>query len=316
MLYQLPRVIHERAEKLLRDNQCGFRVGCGCVDQVFALRILAEKAREFNTPLFLAFVDLQKAYDSVNRDALWMILREKYHLPDKLVKVIRALHHGTRGAVRAYGRVSKEFAITTGVRQGDVLAPTLFNLFFDAMVTATLVRHPQNGIRMLYNLDDVLVGSCRKMRGSVLIQDLEYADDMALVSDSMGTLEEVLRFLDSVCSGVRLSISSKKTKILAVLPSPSPCPPPHPVSLKPGEQPVAVVEEFEYLGSTITKDCTLDREVNIRISKASRTFGSLYRVLWSRNNIKTSTNMRLFKRVWSWPLCCMALRPGFQLPPS
>ena len=163
--------------------------------------------------------------------------------------------------------------------------------------TATLVRHPQNGIRMLYNLDDVLVGSRRKMRGSVLIQDLEYADDMALVSDSMGTLEDVLRSLDSACSGVGLSISSKKTKILAVLPSPYPCPPPHPVSLKPGEQPVAVVEEFEYLGSTITKDCTLDREVNIRISKASRTFGSLYWVLWSRNNIKTSTKMRLFKSV-------------------
>ena len=73
------------------------------------------------------------------------------------------------------------------------------------------------------------------MRGSVLIQDLEYADDMALVSDPMDTLEEVLRSLDSVCSGVGLSISSKKTKILAVLPSPH-CPPPRPVSLKPEEQ--------------------------------------------------------------------------------
>ena len=286
----------ERAEKLLRESQCGFRKGRGCVDQVFSLRILAEKAREFNTPLFLAFVDLRKAYDSVNRDALWMILREKYHLPDKLVRVIHALHDGTRGAVRAYGRVLEEFTITTGVRQGDVLAPTLFNIFFDAVVTTTLTRHPQHGLRMLYNLDDELVGSRRKMRGSVLIQDLEYADDMALVSDSMDTLEEVLSSLDSVCSGVGLSISSKKTKILAVLPSPH-CPPPHPVSLKPEEQPVAVVEEFEYLGSTITKDCTLDREVTIRISKASRTFGSLYRVLWSRNNIKTSTKMRLFKSV-------------------
>ena len=137
------------------------------------------------------------------------------------------------------------------------------------------------------------------MRGSVLIQDLEYADDMALVSDSMDTLEEVLQSLNSVCSGVGLSISSKKTKILAVVlsPSPSPCPPLCLVSLKPEEQPIAVVEEFEYLGSTITKDCTLEREVNMRISKASRTFGLLYLVLWSRSNIKTSTKMRLFKSV-------------------
>ena len=154
------------------------------------------------------------------------------------------------------------------------------------------------------------------MRGSVLIQDLEYADDMALVSDSMGTLEEVLRSLASVCSGVGLSISSKKTKILAVLPSPSPCPPPHPVSLKPWEQPVAVVEEFEYLGSMITKDCTLDREVNVHISKASRTFGSLYRVLWSRNNIKNSTKMHLFKSVVLATLLYGSGDLGSNFPPA
>ena len=61
---------------------------------------------------------------------------------------IRALHQGTSGAVRAYGRVSKEFAITTGVRQGDVLAPTLSNLFFDAVVTASMAHHPKYGIKM------------------------------------------------------------------------------------------------------------------------------------------------------------------------
>ena len=129
------------------------------------------------------------------------------------------VHRGTRGAVRAYGRVSEEFHITTGVRQGDVLAPTLFNLFFDSVIAYTLASHPNCGLKMLYNLGDELVGSRRKMRSSVLIQDLEYGDDMALVSDSMDALEEVLRGLDAVCSGMGLSISSKKTKILAILPS-------------------------------------------------------------------------------------------------
>ena len=168
---------------------CGFRKGRGCIDQVYILRILAEKAREFNTPLYLAFVDLKKAYDSVSREALWMILQEKYNLPNKLVNIIRALHHGTRGAVRALGRVSDDFSIATGVRQEDVLAPTLFNLFFDAVVATTTARHPHQGIKVLYNHDDKLVGSRRMMRDSVVIQDLEYADDMALVSDSMDVLD-------------------------------------------------------------------------------------------------------------------------------
>ena len=127
----------QRAEGLVSESQCGFRSGRGCVDQVFTVRILAEKAREFNIPLYLCFVDLQKAYDSVNRQALWAVLRRHYSLPDKFVRILEELHKDTRGAVRADGRVSGEFNISNGVRQGDVLSPTLFNLFLDAV----LCRH-------------------------------------------------------------------------------------------------------------------------------------------------------------------------------
>ena len=71
------------------------------------LHVLAEKGREFKTSLYSAFIDLCKAYDSVNRNALLMILQRRYHLLIKLVRSLCMLHHGTRGAVRAYGRVSE-----------------------------------------------------------------------------------------------------------------------------------------------------------------------------------------------------------------
>ena len=293
----IQRRLAERAEQQLRESQCGFRKGRACIDQIFAIRVLAEKAREFNTPLFLSFVDLRKAYDSVNREALWMVLRRKYHLPEKVNRILQALHRGTKGAVRVYGRISAEFPIKSGVRQGDVLAPTLFNLFLDAVISAVLAQHPHCGVKMLHNLGDELVGSKRKMSGSTLIQDLEYADDMALVSDSMDALEEILKCLDGACSNLGLTISSKKSKILAVLPPTSSSVQPRDVYLKRDEEPVAVVEEFEYLGSIISQDCTLDREISMRINKASRTFGSLYRVLWCRKRVKTATKMRLFKSV-------------------
>ena len=135
------------------------------------------------------------------------------------------------------------------------------------------------------------------MRGGALIQDLKYADDMALISNSMDALEEVLRSLDAVCSGIGLSVSSKKTKILAILPSTSHNVQPRAVQLKPEEEPVAVVKEFDYLGSTISQTCSLAKEVDNRISKASRTFGSLYGVLWCRKKVKIPTKMRLFKAV-------------------
>jgi len=287
----------DRVNRVLRDNQCGFRKGRGCVDHIFSLRILAEKSREFNTPLYLSFVDLRKAYDSVCRDALWSVLK-KYHFPDKLIRILQALHHDTKGAVRAYGRLSEEFPISTGVRQGDVLAPVLFNLFFDAIVAATLKHHPEAGLKVLYNIGDPLVGSRKKMRHEVVIKDLEYADDMVLVSDSMGLLEEILRTLHSTCSGMGLSINTKKTKILAMCPSSSQTgSQPRPVLLSPDSCPVEVVDHFEYLGSTVAQDCTLDREVNMRISKASYTFRSLCKVLWCQRRLKILTKMRLFKSV-------------------
>ena len=93
----IQRRLAERAEQQLRESQCGFWKGRGCIDQIFAIRVLAEKAREFNTPLFLLFVDLRKAYDSVNREALWMVLRRKYHLPEKVIRILQALHRGKKG---------------------------------------------------------------------------------------------------------------------------------------------------------------------------------------------------------------------------
>ena len=116
---------------------------------------------------------------------------------------------------------------------------------------------------MLFNLGDPLVGSRKKMKGKVTIKDVEYADDTTLVSESMDVLEEILRTLHTTYSGMGLSISSKKSKILAVYPSNSTSIQPSDVQLSSGEEPVAVVEDFEYLGSTIFHDCSLDQEISM-----------------------------------------------------
>ena len=75
-------------------------------------------------PVFLCFIDLCKAYNSVNRNLLWVVLRRVYKFSEKFVSIIEALHKETYGVVRFEGQVE------SGVKQGDVLAPTLFNLFF------------------------------------------------------------------------------------------------------------------------------------------------------------------------------------------
>ena len=136
---------------------------CGvCLCVCVSLRTLAEKAREFNISLYLSFVDLRKAYGSVNREVLWLLLERKYQFPGKLISILRALHQGNKGAVRAYGKISEEFDISNGVIQGAVLGPVLFTLFFDAITTATLSQRPGSGVRMLCNLGDSLVVNRRK----------------------------------------------------------------------------------------------------------------------------------------------------------
>ena len=65
--------------------------------------------------------------------------------------MLKALHRNTRGAVRAYDKVSKEFFVKNGVRQGNFLAPTLFNFFFDTIIAIEMAWHPGCGLKVLYN---------------------------------------------------------------------------------------------------------------------------------------------------------------------
>ena len=253
-----------------------------------------EKAREFHSPLYLCFIDLKKAYDSVNRDALWATLRKRYGIPSKLVHILGSLHEGTKGVVRAYGKVSDEFPIMNGVRQGDILAPTLFNLFFDAVIDMAVSKHPGHGAKMWFNTDAVLVGSRKKMKECVMIQDLEYADDMCLISDNMDELEMMLQDMNESCSEMGLTISTKKSKIMAVLFSlraDNPQQLPQPVQIQLLSDPVSVVSDFQYLGSIITSDCNMDT------LESPRPHDVLDPSVEYQRRIKTTTKLRMFKAV-------------------
>ena len=118
------------------------------------------------------------------------------------------------------------------------------------------------------------MGNRRKLSRKTLVNDLEYADDMALVSSSYEDLKAMLCSLEDRCSDLGLTISCKKSKLLAVLPSRS-AQEPSPMQLRPGSEPIEVVKSFEYLGSIVTADCSADDEISKRICKASNAFHSL-----------------------------------------
>ena len=91
---------------------------------IFSLRQLQEKCNEHNKDLYVAFIDLAKAFDTVNRELLWQIL-ERFGTPPKFLTVLKKLHEGMLATVLAYGERSDPFTINVGVKQGCVIAPVI-----------------------------------------------------------------------------------------------------------------------------------------------------------------------------------------------
>ena len=98
------------------------------------------RARKIPQKLYMCFIDLQKAYDSVDRELLWIVLA-RFGVPEKMLTVIRQFHEGMRTRVRTDdGEPSEWFDVTQGLRQGRVLSPLLFNILFAAVTHAVVVR--------------------------------------------------------------------------------------------------------------------------------------------------------------------------------
>ena len=115
----------------------------------FAAKQLQEKSIEQQRPIYFAFIDLTKAYDTVNRQALWQLL-EKYGVPAKLLNIIKDLHVGMKGTVRLNGEYSKPFGIKNGLRQGCLIAPNLFNLFFARVIAVAVEQASGLGIMLRF----------------------------------------------------------------------------------------------------------------------------------------------------------------------
>ena len=114
-----------------------------------------------------------------------------------------------------------------------------------------------------------------------------------LLRNSMDELKEMLLDLDLSCSQMRLSISVQKIKILGITNNQQQLL--KRVTLQSTDEPVGVVEEFQYLGSFVTSSYQLDKEISTRICKESNSFRSLCKILWHQKSIKQSIKLRMFK---------------------
>ena len=254
-------------DKHKRPQQSGFTSGRSTADAILSLRLLAEIHRAFRRPLNVAYIDIKSAFDSVDRTALWQAL-QGIGMPSFLLHLIRDLHEGTTAQVRTEHGLSTAFSTTSGVRQGCVLAPSLFSCAIDWIM-------------------DQCSANLGTSIGQQRFTDIDYADDGALLTDDPKKWPDLLQDYEAAASTVGMHVNWKKTKLQNV----GAGDPPPPVTI--GSETVAAVDKFTYLGSDVSSSGSSSPEILRRIGMANTTMGQLDSI-WKKKNLRLTTKLRLY----------------------
>ena len=131
MLKILQARLQQYVNREFPDVQAGFRKGRGTRDQIDNICWIIKKAREFQKNIYFCFTDYAKAFDCVDHNKLWKILKEM-GIPDHLINLLRNLYTGQEATVRTGHGTTDWFQTGKGVCQGCILLPCLFNLYAES----------------------------------------------------------------------------------------------------------------------------------------------------------------------------------------
>ena len=271
-------------DPLLRPNQNGFRPRRGTTQHVLALRRVFEQCRlKQETNCVAVFIDYSKAFDSISRGMMKKIL-SAYGIPEKVVDMIMRLYNGSKAHVMTTDGPSDDFEISAGVLQGDTLAPFLFVIIVDwVMRNAT----EEAGEGVGFSLKQNSGRSCYSRDGSPAeLTDLDFADDIALLSDNMADAQRLLLAVEHWALAVGLRINKKKTEYMR-LGDFSSCTHP-PLRVLAGE--IAEVDNFQYLGCWMADSA---KDFSVRRALAFKAADKLWRV-W-KSAVSEALKMRIFR---------------------
>lgn len=258
-------------EPQLGEYQGGFRKNRSTIDQIFSLRQIMEKAKEFNKIIWILFIDFKSAYDSVIRKKLYLAM-EELGIPSKLIRLTACTLKESVSRIKINGNVGQPFVVRSGVRQGDSLSPLLFNVILQVVVKRAELT---------------LSGTIFNRR----TQLLGYADDVAIVGTSIRTIEEACERLAKESEKMGLSINEEKTKIMVLRRKQSLNPT---KQYKIGQFTFECVSSFKYLGSIINDRLDEDEEIRNRIIGANKAYWTLRGLLRSKLLSRT-TKINLYK---------------------
>ena len=180
------------------DVQAGFRKGRGTRDQIANISWIIEKEREFQKSIYFCSIDYAKAFDCMDHDKLWKILKEM-GIPDYLTCLMRNLYAGQEATIRTGHGTTDWFQTGKGVHQGCILSPCLFNLYAEYIIRNAGLDEAQARIKI----------------AGRNINNLRNADDTSLMAESKEELKSLTMKVKEESEEVGLKLNIKKTKIMA-----------------------------------------------------------------------------------------------------
>ena len=265
--------IQPEIEKILRPNQNGFRKNRSTVGQILTVRRIIEGISSKNLTATLLFVDFSKAFDSIHRGQMEKILLA-YGIPNETVQAIMMLYKNTKSLVRSPDGDTDFFEILAGVLQGDTLAPFLFIICLDYALKTSIDTQKHLGL--------TLRTSNGRRHPAVTVTDADYADDLALFSDTIKGAEKLLHLLEEAAANIGLSVNADKTEFisyneLGTMQTASGIP-------------LDKVDDFKYLGSNIA---STDKDIKIKIGKAWSALTNM-NAIW-KSNLPDSIKREFFR---------------------
>ena len=294
--------IRDTYENLISNSQFGFQSNRSTTDAIF---ILHNAIKISPNPLFICFIDLKAAYDWINRDMLFKVLDIRIKSPI-LVNILKIFYTGTSAAIKG----SKVFFQTfTGCRQGGLESPVLFNIYIDFVLRCAehkvLQIFPNTGLEYSYRIP----GHCstREQRsvhglsGTQRLRMILYADDIAVLSNDIDELAEILNIYDKTFTRFGLKIATDKTETMAFNVSEEIKSLPSLFSL--GGVPIKNVRKFKYLGHMENNtDEDSSHFLTFRISSAFQKWNELKHVFTDKRIFMT-TRIKLLEACVRSRLC-------------
>lgn len=257
----------DASKKIIGKYQCGFVAGKSTIDAIHTVKQIIDKSNQYNTDMELLFIDFKQAFDSIKRCKLITALKE-LGVPAKLRKLIQMTLKTTRLTIKTQKGETEEFEVNKGVRQGDSLSTTLFNLVLE-YVTRKINR-----------------GNIRTGGGQLIA----YADDIVIVAKTRSILKKMLEEIITVGEEFGLAINENKTKLMKVGKKLEQ------KNIKIGKYSFEIVTNFKYLGVILTNKGERKLELKEKIVAANKAYYANKKMLES-NILTRRTKLNIYNTV-------------------